>query len=159
MRERQWELQYELQYEFPHYISRVTLANLEPGAEYEFGVQAFNHKGSSAMSTAGPVRLDETRFAPPAPSGPLAAELSAADDLVTVRWTRTAAERNNAPTQHLVEARAEFSRLWQHVGAAAAPSSELRMAAGLFQPGVQYEFRCIASNAAGASEPLLSERP
>lgn len=159
-RDRSWELVYEL----PHFISRVTVANLETGGEFEFGIQAFNHMGSSAMSTAGPVLVGETRFAPPAPTGPLTASHSAsvegdADaDVVTVRWTRPAAERNSSPTQYLVEARAAFATLWQHIGAVAAASNELKVAASRFVPGVAYELRCIASNAAGASEPLLSEK-
>ncbi|VDK40531.1 unnamed protein product, partial [Dibothriocephalus latus] len=92
---------------------------------------------------------------PAAPTGPLEASDVKADE-ITLEWKAPEDDGNEPITNYVLEKRPKGATEWQKVSAfLTTPSATVR---GL-EEGKEYEFRVMAENAMGLSEPLMTSKP
>ena len=94
--------------------------------------------------------------APPAkPEGPITASDIIGDE-VTLSWNAPKDNGGEPVTNYVVEKRKKGSGKWGKVtGTAKEPTCQVRN----LEPGTEYEFRIMAENPQGVSEPLETEKP
>jgi len=130
-----------------------TVQGLSNGTGYRFRVVATNSSGNSTASPASTQVIPRT-----VPTAPRAARSSAGYRRATVAWSPPGFNRGSAVIRYRVQ-RSVNGRNWTTVATRPANSRSVTMT-GLTR-GVNYRFRVMAENAAGASAPsrVVSARP
>ncbi|TGZ63952.1 hypothetical protein CRM22_006631 [Opisthorchis felineus] len=91
---------------------------------------------------------------PGSPGGPLEAVEVKADE-ITLKWKAPEDDGGQPITNYILEKRPKGSDTWQKVSAfLKSPTATVRN----LEEGKEYEFRVMAENPMGASEPLVTER-
>ncbi|KER21602.1 hypothetical protein T265_15051, partial [Opisthorchis viverrini] len=91
---------------------------------------------------------------PGAPTGPLEATDVKADE-ITLSWKAPEDDGGEPITNYILEKKPKNSTVWEKVsGFLHAPTATVRN----LEEGTEYEFRVMAENAMGVSEPLTTER-
>lgn len=95
-------------------------------------------------------------IAPPAkPEGPITAADIVGDEL-TLSWKPPKDDGGEKINNYIVEKRKKGASKWGKVsGLAKEPTVQVRN----LEPGTEYEFRVMAENNQGVSEPLETEKP
>ncbi|KAF0299363.1 Twitchin [Amphibalanus amphitrite] len=129
--------------------------------EYMFRVKAVNNIGESE-----PLKTDRSIIAknecdePDAPGRPIVTDWDS--DFVELEWTKPRHDGGAPITGYIIQKKAKGSPIWQN--AARVPADKTKGVAPDLTEGQEYEFRIIAVNKAGQSEPsepsdLVMARP
>ncbi|CAD6198887.1 unnamed protein product, partial [Caenorhabditis auriculariae] len=132
--------------QFPDCNAKVN--KLTPGKEYQFRVKAVNLQGESKPLVAEEPIVAKNQFEVPDPVDK--PEVTDWDkDRIDIKWDPTKNNGGSPVTGYIVEKKEKGSSLWTEAGKTAGTAFS---ATGL-KPGVEYEFRVIAVNEAGPSDP------
>jgi len=127
----------------------ATIANLQPGHEYKFRVKAVNKEGESDPLVA----LDSVVAKNPFDVPSKMEKPSLVDwdkDHVDLEWKPPASDGGAPVEEYVIEKRDSGGR-W--VEAAKVPAGETKGTVGGLRQGEEYQFRVMAKNKAGLSEP------
>lgn len=128
----------------------IKVDGLTPGHEYKFRVKALNKEGESEpLETLGTIIARDPFTIPSQPGAPEPADWSASHcELV---WKEPASNGGSPITGYIIEKKDKYTPIWEK---ALETSSDKPTASvnGLVE-GNEYQFRVIALNKAGASEP------
>ncbi|VEL33556.1 unnamed protein product, partial [Protopolystoma xenopodis] len=141
-----------------HYIDRLVVGLLRSDKKYYFGVAAINQKNQGEIvSTTEPVSPEAFTTVPNQPLGPLRVSDITADSC-RLLWQASMSDGGSPLIGYRVYKREIYRRSWQEIGRISiAPGSlqkELEFIAQYLMEGTSYEFRVVAENINGLSEPL-----
>jgi len=129
--------------------------DLEPGREYEFRVFAFNELGESEPLQTAKRITAKNSYTVPLP--PMAPEVVAWNERsITIQWKEPIDDGGAKITGYHIEARSTGGQ-WQTWETLDCP--ERKVCLQKLQKGTEYQFRVIAINKAGKSEPGHASRP
>ncbi|KPJ16777.1 Twitchin [Papilio machaon] len=130
--------------------------NLEPGHEYEFRVRAKNAAGLSKHSaSSAPFRVRARAAPPSAPQSPRV--LRVGRNYVDLVWQPPANDGGSRITGYIIERRETSSSVWLKCNDYNVQDTSYT--ALQLHERADYEFRIIAVNAAGKSEPSSCTTP
>ena len=131
--------------------TRCEIVDLPAAPGYTFIVRAVNEAGAGAPSTPAtdPIAVYS------APGRAVALSASAGNGVVLLTWTAPLRDGNTPITDYIVEYRAADQDEWTEFEHPASPDTTIAVS-GLVN-GTRYEFRVLAVNAVGVSEPPLSQ--
>ncbi len=131
--------------------TRCELADLPAAPGYTFIVRALNEAGAGTASSPAtdPVAVYS------APGRAVALAASPGDGVVVLTWTAPLRDGNTPITDYTVEYRVAGQEAWTEFEHPATPDTTIAVS-GLVN-GTQYEFRVLAVNAVGVSDPPLSQ--
>ncbi|XP_030829655.1 twitchin isoform X2 [Strongylocentrotus purpuratus] len=134
----------------------LPVGNLRDTAEYEFRVFAKNKAGKGPASrTLLGIEPKAIINAPSAPGVPVASDIGR--DTVDLQWDKPSSDGGSKLAGYVVEKREEGSPDWEPVSKYPVKGTSITVD-GL-EPGVGYEFRVIAENEMGPSEPAVTSAP
>uniref|UniRef100_A0A3Q3E4N5 Titin n=1 Tax=Labrus bergylta TaxID=56723 RepID=A0A3Q3E4N5_9LABR len=125
------------------------ITKLLKGNEYLFRVRAVNKYGEGETLESEPVKATDPFTIPSAPTD--VEVTSATSDSMTICWKRPATDGGSRISGYIIEKREKQGVRWGRVNK--KPVYDLRVKASCLHEGCEYEFRVIAENAAGLSEP------
>lgn len=143
------------------YISPYSTSCLVPklieGHEYEFRVRAENEQGlSEPLSTDKPLLIKSAFGVPSRPGQP---EVVDADrDFIKIRWSPPASDGRSPIKGYDIE-RKDLTKAGRWICLNRDPVNKLDYTDDTVIDGHQYEYRIVAKNAAGPSEPSLPSKP
>lgn len=123
---------------------------LTPGHEYKFRVKAVNKEGESEpLETLGTIIARDPFTVPSQPGAPEPADWSASH--IELTWPEPASDGGSPITGYIIEKKDKYGPIWEKAleTTHATPSATIN---GLIE-GNEYQFRVIALNKAGPSEP------
>ncbi|CAB4063293.1 unnamed protein product [Lepeophtheirus salmonis] len=127
--------------------------NLITGSEYEFRVKAVNAAGESKPSPPSQRFRIKAKATPPGPPGtPIIAKIG--KNTVDLKWSKPSYDGGAKVTGYIVEQKEYGSSIWTRCNDYEIPTLEY----GVFglNENMEYEFRVIAVNSAGKSDPSTS---
>ncbi|XP_028263838.1 titin-like [Parambassis ranga] len=127
------------------------ITKLLKGNEYLFRVRAVNKYGEGETLESEPIKAMDPFMIPSAPTD--VEVTSATSEAMTVCWKRPASDGGSRISGYIIEKREKQGVRWARVNK--KPVYDLRVKASGLHEGCEYEFRVIAENAAGLSEPSL----
>lgn len=123
---------------------------LTPGQTYSFRVKAVNKEGESEpLETLGTIVARDPFIVPSAPSAPEANDWSA--NHIELIWKEPETDGGSPITGYIIERKDKYSPLWEKALETTTPTP-LAVINGLIE-GNEYQFRVIAVNKAGHSDP------
>lgn len=123
---------------------------LTPGHEYKFRVKALNKEGESEpLDTLGSIIARDPFTVPSQPGIPEPNDWSA--NHIELIWKEPASNGGSPITGYVVEKKDKYSPMWEKA-LETSSNTPLATVNGLIE-GNEYQFRVIALNKAGASEP------
>lgn len=129
--------------------------DLEPGREYDFRVFAINELGESESLQTAKRMTAKNSYTVPLP--PMAPDVIAWNERsITIKWNEPIDDGGARITSYHIEARSTGGQ-WQTWETLDGP--ERNVVLQKLQKGVEYQFRVIAINKAGKSEPGHPSRP
>uniref|UniRef100_A0A3Q3E1B9 Titin n=1 Tax=Labrus bergylta TaxID=56723 RepID=A0A3Q3E1B9_9LABR len=111
--------------------------------------EAVNKYGEGETLESEPVKATDPFTIPSAPTD--VEVTSATSDSMTICWKRPATDGGSRISGYIIEKREKQGVRWGRVNK--KPVYDLRVKASCLHEGCEYEFRVIAENAAGLSEP------
>lgn len=136
--------------------NELTVNDLENGKEYGFRVHAMNDVGDSeALYTAKNILAKNQYSASLPPSAPEVVDGN--ERHMTIRWKAPIDDGGRPITGYHVEAKTMGSSEWQPWELLDLPETTANLTK--LQKGFEYQFRVIAINKAGKSEPSHPSRP
>ncbi|KAK4474841.1 hypothetical protein MN116_000743 [Schistosoma mekongi] len=145
--------------ELDHYLNRLVVGNLKPNQFYYFGVAAVNQSGQGEIiSTKEPVCPEAITTVPSQPIGPLQVT-NITDNSCQLSWLSPASDGGSAILGYRIYKREMYRRSWQEIGritelSGLTSSRQLQFQVQYLMHGTAYEFRVVAENKNGLSEPL-----
>ncbi|KAM6937763.1 titin-like [Xenentodon cancila] len=125
------------------------ITKLVRGNEYLFRVRAVNQYGEGEILESEPIKALDPYTSP---SPPTDVEVtSATSEVMTICWKRPASDGGSRISGYIVEKREKQGVRWVRVNK--KPVYDLRVKASGLHKGFEYEFRVLAENAGGLSEP------
>lgn len=127
----------------------LEVTNLSPGKEYKFRVSAVNAEGESKPLEAEESIIAKNPFDEPDAPG----NLKATDwdkDHVDLEWTKPKNDGGSPITGYIVEKKDKYGN-WEK--ALDVPADETKATVGDLMANQPYQFRVVAVNAAGPSDP------
>ncbi|KAJ1363943.1 Twitchin [Parelaphostrongylus tenuis] len=132
--------------QFPECTAKVN--KLINGKEYQFRVMAVNLQGESKpLETIEPIIAKNEFDVPDAVEKPVVVDWD--KDRIDIQWKPPANNGGSPVKTYIVEKKEKGSAFWNEAG----KTSGTTFSANQLKPGVEYEFRVIAVNEAGPSEP------
>lgn len=132
--------------------TNFTVTGLTKDQKYEFRVMAVNDNGQSKPLVSDMPVAAKLPYDPPSPPGkPEATPQS--EDSVLLEWEKPASDGGSRITGYLIEKREVGSDTWQKVNNPNQPCLLNEFTVKNLIEDRKYEFRVIALNAAGASDP------
>ncbi|XP_025833492.1 twitchin isoform X4 [Agrilus planipennis] len=123
---------------------------LIPGHEYKFRVKAVNKEGESEpLETFGTITAKDPFTTPGKPGAPEPEDWSATH--VDLKWAEPISDGGSPITGYIIEKKDKYSPLWEKALETTSPTPTATIG-GLIE-GNEYQFRVIAVNKAGQSEP------
>lgn len=123
---------------------------LVPGHEYKFRVKALNKEGESEpLESIGTIVAKDPFTAPSAPGAPEPQDWSA--NHVELKWPEPASDGGSPITGYIIEKKDKYSPMWEKAIETSSPNPTATVN-GLVE-GNEYQFRVIAVNKGGNSEP------
>ncbi len=131
--------------------TRCEISDLPAAPGYTFIVRAVNEAGAGTASNPAtdPIAVYS------APGRAVALSASPGDGVVLLTWTSPLRDGNTPITDYTVEYRAAAQEEWTRFEH--PPSPDTTIAVSGLTNGTEYEFRVLAVNAVGVSEPPLSQ--
>ncbi|CAH8650314.1 unnamed protein product [Schistosoma haematobium] len=145
--------------ELDHYLNRLVVGNLKPNQFYYFGVAAVNQSGQGEIiSTKEPVCPEAITTVPSQPIGPLQVS-NITDNSCQLSWLSPASDGGSPTLGYRIYKREMYRRSWQEIGritelSGLTSSRQLQFQVQYLMHGTAYEFRVVAENKNGLSEPL-----
>ncbi|KHJ84916.1 fibronectin type III domain protein, partial [Oesophagostomum dentatum] len=131
---------------FPECTAKVN--KLIPGKEYQFRVMAVNLQGESKpLETTEPIIAKNEFDVPDAVDKPEVVDWD--KDRIDIQWKPPANNGGSPVKTYIVEKKEKGSAIWNEAG----KTSGTTFSATNLKTGTEYEFRVIAVNEAGPSEP------
>ncbi|KAI4788997.1 hypothetical protein KUCAC02_035499, partial [Chaenocephalus aceratus] len=131
------------------YDTRLKIAGLLEGSEYQFRVTAVNAAGDSTPSDASPYILcKDPTYTPATPSMPRITDTT--KHSISMKWTRPMYDGGSDVSGYVVEILEEGTEQWYRATAKALKTNEY-VAAGLAS-NKRYRFRVAAINSKGTGE-------
>nr|XP_029716085.1 twitchin isoform X7 [Aedes albopictus] len=128
----------------------ANISGLQEGKQYKFRVKAFNKEGDSEPLEMETVVIAKDPFSEPSkPGRPTPTDWG--KDFVDLEWTKPKSDGGAPITEYIIQKRDKSSRKWQD--AATVSGDRTRGTVEDVEEGHEYEFRVIAVNKAGPSEP------
>lgn len=136
--------------------NQYQLYNLSSGKEYEFRVRAKNAAGFSKPSPPSSKFKPKGKFTVPSPPGkPTVVKIG--KNYVDLKWDRPSSDGGSRITGYIIERRDVGGAIWVKCNDYNVQDTEFTVM-NLIE-GSDYEFRVIATNAAGRSEPSSCTMP
>ena len=130
--------------------------DLEPGKEYEFRVRAVNSEGiSTPLKSLKPIVAKDPFTVPLPPSAPDVVDWS--ESHMDLEWKEPIDDGGSPITGYIVEKKVRGSSDW--VEAVTIEGNRKKGTVNGLREGEEYQFRVIALNKAGPSEPGQPSRP
>ncbi|XP_058812494.1 twitchin isoform X4 [Topomyia yanbarensis] len=135
-------------------ITEFPVEGLVPGHRYKFRVKAVNPEGESEpLETTGTVLAKDSFTVPDTPSAPTVADWS--ENHAVLKWPEP--DDGGSPiTGYIIEKKDKYSPIWEKALETSSPAATATVG-GLVE-GNEYQFRVIAVNKAGQSDPSDSSR-
>ena len=130
--------------------------DLEPGKQYEFRVKAVNEEGvSEPLKSLKPITAKDPFTVPLPPSAPEVVDWS--EGHMDLEWKEPIDDGGSPITGYIIEKKARHSTEWVNV----QQIEGIRCKGSVhgLTEGEEYQFRIIALNKAGPSEPGQPSRP
>ncbi|XP_050099300.1 twitchin isoform X8 [Anopheles aquasalis] len=128
----------------------ANITGLQEGKQYKFRVKAFNKEGDSEPLEMETVIIAKDPYSVPSkPGRPQPTNWS--KDFVELEWTAPKNDGGAPVTEYIIQKRDKASRKWQD--AATVKGDRTRGTVEDVEEGHEYEFRVVAVNRAGPSEP------
>ncbi len=134
----------------PATSTRCEISDLPAASGYTFMVRAVNEAGAGEPNTPATAPISVYS----APGRPVALSAAPGDRLALLTWTDPLQDGNTPITDYRVEYRAVGQEQWTEFAHPASPATTA-VVPGLLN-GVEYEFRVMAVNVVGISDPPLS---
>ncbi|XP_013419362.1 twitchin-like [Lingula anatina] len=129
-----------------------TITGLPEGKSMLFRVSAENEKGvGKALDLEKPVTLKAKQSCPTAPTGPLKVS-DIQKQSVNLTWQKPSSDGGSPITAYIVEQREAWRTSWSKVDTLRPSVMSLKVPR--LTEGTEYNFRVLAENAVGVSEPL-----
>ncbi|KAL1383363.1 hypothetical protein pipiens_013162 [Culex pipiens pipiens] len=128
----------------------VNVAGLQEGKQYKFRVKAFNKEGDSEPLEMETVVIAKDPYSEPSKPG-RPTPINWSKDFVELEWTKPKSDGGAPISEYIIQKRDKASRKWQD--AATIGGDRTRGMVEDVEEGHEYEFRVIAVNKAGPSEP------
>lgn len=126
------------------------VTGLQEGKKYKFRVKAVNKEGESEELETDQEIVAKNPFDPPSkPNRPEATDWD--KDFVDLKWTPPKSDGGLPVEKYIVQKKDKETRGW--VECARVPADKNTVKVTDVEPGHEYEFRIIALNKAGESEP------
>lgn len=127
-----------------------TFKGLTPGKKYQFRVRAKNKEGESDPLETTDAILAKNPYDPPSkPNKPDIVDYDNAS--VTLNWQQPTSDGGRPITHYTVEMKSKFSPDWAEV--LKTPDNKCEAKVEGLKENLTYQFRIVAHNKAGASEP------
>ncbi|OON23516.1 fibronectin type III domain protein [Opisthorchis viverrini] len=142
-----------------HYMNRLVVGDLRQDRSYYFGVAAVNQAGQGdIVSTKEPVSPEVITTVPSQPVGPLRAH-DITDVGCTLTWSSPVSDGGSPLLGYRIYKREMYRRSWQEIGRLTETpglptAKQLSFAVQYLMQATSYEFRVVAENKNGLSEPL-----
>ncbi|KRF85408.1 twitchin isoform X27 [Drosophila virilis] len=137
-------------------VPEITVDGLIPGHEYKFRVKAVNKEGESEpLETLGSIIAKDPFTAPSKPGVPETTDWTA--NKADLAWNESASDGGSPITGYIIEIKDKYSPLWEKALETDSPSP-VATVNGLIE-GNEYQFRVIALNKGGQSEPSEASKP
>ncbi|XP_059218729.1 twitchin isoform X21 [Stomoxys calcitrans] len=136
-------------------VPEFDVEGLKPGNEYKFRVKAVNKEGESEpLETLGTIVAKDPFTTPSQPGVPEPTDWTSSK--VELAWPEPASDGGSPITGYIIEKKDKYSPLWEKAleTDSATPFATVH---GLVE-GNEYQFRVIAVNNAGHSEPSDSSK-
>ncbi|XP_023214551.1 twitchin-like [Centruroides sculpturatus] len=134
----------------------MEVTGLTPGKSYNFRVKAVNKEGDSEpLETTEPITAKDPYNPPEAPGKPEPTDWNR--DHVDLKWAAPDKDGGAPITHYIIEKKEKGSPRWEK--AAEVPGDQTKGTAPFLDDGKEYEFRVIAVNKAGPSEPSETSKP
>uniref|UniRef100_A0A8D8XJS7 Twitchin n=1 Tax=Cacopsylla melanoneura TaxID=428564 RepID=A0A8D8XJS7_9HEMI len=135
--------------------TEMDVSGLTPGHEYKFRVKALNKEGESEpLETFSSIIARDPYTVPNPPGAPEPVDWSQSHcDLV---WEEPVHDGGSPITSYIVEKKDKYNGVWEKAVETAAPLPQA-IVSGLTE-GNEYQFRVIAVNKAGQSEPSKASK-
>ncbi|XP_035779466.1 twitchin-like isoform X8 [Anopheles albimanus] len=135
-------------------LTEFPVEGLVPGHRYKFRVKAVNPEGESEpLETAGTVVAKDSFSVPDTPSAPTVVDWS--ENHAVLKWPEP--DDGGSPiTGYIIEKKDKYSPIWEKAIETSSPNPTATVG-GLVE-GNEYQFRVIAINKAGPSDPSDSSR-
>ncbi|XP_049301024.1 twitchin isoform X5 [Anopheles funestus] len=128
----------------------ANISGLQEGKQYKFRVKAFNKEGDSEPLEMETVIIAKDPYSVPSkPGRPKPTNWS--KDFVELEWTTPKSDGGAPITEYIIQKRDKASRKWQD--AATVKGDRTKGTVEDVEEGHEYEFRVVAVNRAGQSEP------
>jgi hypothetical protein len=133
----------------------IDVGDLEPGKEYEFRVRAYNPEGESDnLLTLKPIIAKDPFTVPLPPSAPEVVDWS--ERHMDLEWKEPIDDGGSPITGYIIEKKSKFND-WSEAGR--VEGNRCKGTVSGLTEGEEYQFRIIALNKAGPSEPGQPSRP
>jgi predicted phage tail protein len=127
----------------------MDVEDLEQGKEYEFRVRAYNTEGESDnLITLKPILAKDPFTVPLPPSAPEAVDWS--ERHMDLEWKEPVDDNGSPITGYIIEKKSKFSN-WMEAGK--VEGNRCKGSVYGLTEGEEYQFRVIALNKAGPSDP------
>ncbi|XP_055385446.1 twitchin isoform X34 [Condylostylus longicornis] len=131
-------------------VPEMEVDGLTPGHEYKFRVKAVNKEGESEpLETIGSIIAKDPFTVASKPGAPEPNDWSASH--VELIWAEPASDGGSPITGYIIEKKDKYSPMWEKALETTSPQP-IATVSGLIE-GNEYQFRVIAVNKAGPSEP------
>jgi len=136
--------------------TRYTVKNLVEDEEYEFRIVAENEAGTGKPSdTTGSFIAKDPYTIPDKPGKPLAV---IEQGVALVTWDKPSSDGRSPITNYIVDMRQVGDVRWKTINIGKKVTNTEYSVSEL-KPDVEYEFRIIAENKAGQSQPSSTSKP
>ncbi|KAF8564968.1 hypothetical protein P879_07292, partial [Paragonimus westermani] len=153
------EVDWQLVGEVDHFLNRLVVGGLRQDRAYYFGVAVVNQSGQGEiMSTTEPVSPEAITTVPSQPIGPLRAyDITEVGCMLS--WSSPASDGGSPLLGYRIYKREMYRRSWQEIGRLTetiglATAKQLTFPVQYLMQATVYEFRVVAENKNGLSEPL-----
>ncbi|KAK7065507.1 Immunoglobulin like [Halocaridina rubra] len=131
-------------------VPEYDVTGLQEGKKYKFRVKAVNAEGESEPLEADQAIIAKNPFDPPSKPGK-PKPLNWDRDFVELEWTKPKDDGGAPITKYIIEKRDMSTRGWTPCGSCTGDKTKTRVTD--VTPDHEYQFRVIAENKAGPSEP------
>ncbi|CAH1802732.1 unnamed protein product [Owenia fusiformis] len=136
--------------------TEYTITDVMEGNEYQFRVSAVNEAGASRYSDAtNLIKAKDPFDKPDAPGQPDVYNITS--DHATLRWSAPYSDGGSKITNYIIEMRLMGSFTWSQCNIGETVSNTTYIVPNLSK-GMDYEFRVLAENKAGVSEPSQTSK-